>query len=257
MRIIKQNSAICSSKSHLAINTIHGINPCRAKETPRVKPVPEESVYAVLPFMTPVVAAMVELQLLTGMRPGEVTIIRPCDLEMDGDMWHYYPEKHKNLYRDYDRIISIGPREQNILRPFLLRNRKCYCFSPKESESYRRKKMFEDRKTPLHYGNRPGTNQIADAKRKPGDCYDSAAYRRAVERAINKAIKTYKAEGKDIGLLVKWTPYQLRHTAATKARKMFNYETAGALLGHSNMSATAVYAERNQGLADEVAKKLG
>jgi integrase len=54
-----------------------------------------------------------------------------------------------------------------------------------------------------------------------------------------------------------WTPYQLRHTAATKARKMFNYETAGALLGHSNMSATAIYAERNQGLADEVARKFG
>jgi len=55
----------------------------------------------------------------------------------------------------------------------------------------------------------------------------------------------------------KWTPYQLRHTAATKARKLFNYETAGALLGHSNMSATPVYAERNQGLADEAARKFG
>jgi len=55
----------------------------------------------------------------------------------------------------------------------------------------------------------------------------------------------------------KWTPYQLRHTAATKARKLFNYETAGALLGHSNMSATAIYAERNQDLADDVARKFG
>lgn len=38
---------------------------------------------------------------------------------------------------------------------------------------------------------------------------------------------------------------------------MFNYETAGALLGHSKMSVTAIYAERNQGLADEAVKKFG
>ncbi len=35
------------------------------------------------------------------------------------------------------------------------------------------------------------------------------------------------------------------------------YETAGATLGHKNMSATAIYAERNQGLADKAARKFG
>ena len=33
--------------------------------------------------------------------------------------------------------------------------------------------------------------------------------------------------------------------------------SAGAALGHKNMSATAIYAERNQGLADEAARRLG
>jgi len=41
--------------------------------------------------------------------------------------------------------------------------------------------------------------------------------------------------------------------AATKVRREMGYETAGATLGHTNMSATAIYAERNQGLADEAA----
>jgi len=49
----------------------------------------------------------------------------------------------------------------------------------------------------------------------------------------------------------------MRHTMATKVRKEMGYETAGATLGHTNMSATAIYAERNQGLADEAAKRLG
>ena len=35
------------------------------------------------------------------------------------------------------------------------------------------------------------------------------------------------------------------------------YECAGATLGHTNMSATAIYAERNQGLADEATKRFG
>ena len=57
--------------------------------------------------------------------------------------------------------------------------------------------------------------------------------------------------------LPKWTLYQLRHTAATKVRKEFGYESAGATLGHTKMSATEIYAERNQGLADEAARRLG
>ncbi len=42
-----------------------------------------------------------------------------------------------------------------------------------------------------------------------------------------------------------------------KVRKETGYECAGATLGHTNMSATAIYAERNQGLADEAAKRFG
>lgn len=30
----------------------------------------------------------------------------------------------------------------------------------------------------------------------------------------------------------------------------FGFESAGAALGHTNMSVTVIYAERNQGLAD-------
>ena len=107
-------------------------------------------------------------------------------------------------------------------------------------------------------GNTVGSNTKDNPNRTAGDVYGFQAYGKAVRRAVNAARKDIKARGGNPDKeLPKWTPYQLRHTAATKARKMFNYETAGALLGHSNMSATAIYAERNQGLADEVAKKIG
>jgi hypothetical protein len=52
-----------------------------AKEGQPVKPVPEPLLEAVKPLVWSPVRAMIELQLLTGMRPGEVCQMRRCDLE--------------------------------------------------------------------------------------------------------------------------------------------------------------------------------
>ena len=233
----------------------------RAKESKPVKPVDEQHVYAILAHTTPVVATMIELQLLTGMRPGEMCLIRPCDLDRSGPVWHYYPEKHKNAYRSIERVVAIGPRGQELLRPFLLRPEDAYCFSPVEAEKQRREKLTAQRQTPLCCGNRVGTHRKDDLKRTTGDQYDSKSYRRAVQYAIAACNKARRAKAKAAGvkpnLVPKWTPYQMRHTTATKVRKEMGYECAGATLGHTNMSATAIYAERNQGLADEAAKRFG
>jgi integrase len=235
---------------------------CAARETEKRRPVEERHVYAILPYTTPVVAAMIELQLLTGMRPGELVILRPCDIDRSGKVWHYTPAHHKTQYRGDERIISIGPRGQDILTPFLLRPAETYCFSPAESEKQRREKMSLERITPLCCGNVPGSNVKEDPKKTPGNEYDSMSYGKAVRHAITAANKAIKeaAKEKEIekpDLIPVWTPYQLRHTAATKVRREMGYETAGATLGHTNMSATAIYAERNQGLADEAARRLG
>ncbi len=54
-----------------------------------------------------------------------------------------------------------------------------------------------------------------------------------------------------------WSPNRLRHTAATEIRRRYGLEEAGAVLGHSKMSATEVYAERDRGLAVKVAAEVG
>jgi integrase len=59
-----------------------------ARETPKRRPANENNVYAVLPHTTPVIAAMIELQLLTGMRPGELVIMQPCDIDRNSEVWH-------------------------------------------------------------------------------------------------------------------------------------------------------------------------
>ena len=183
----------------------------RAKESPPVKPVDERHVYAVLPYTTPVVAAMIELQLLTGMRPAELVTLRPCDIDRSGKVWHYYPEKHKNQYRGIERIVSIGPRGQELLRPCLLRPETAFCFSPAESERQRIEKASRERKTPLSCGNRVGTNRKTDPKRIIGNQYDSDSYRKAVQYAISACNKQRRAEAKAAGvepeLIPHWTPY--------------------------------------------------
>ncbi|MHC5118078.1 MAG: tyrosine-type recombinase/integrase [Planctomycetota bacterium] len=150
----------------------------RAKESKRILPVDERNVYAILPYTTPVVAAMIELQLLTGMRPTEMCLLRPCDLDRSESVWHYYPEKHKNAYRNIERIVSIGPRGQELLRPFLLRAKDAYCFSPAESENQRRQKLTAQRKTPLSCGNRVGTNRKTQPALTFKEHYDAISYKR-------------------------------------------------------------------------------
>ncbi len=233
-----------------------------ARETADRRPVAEEHVRAVMPYMTPVTAAMVQIQLLTGMRPGELCLMRPMDLKRNKKIWHYLPERHKNLYRDLERIVSIGPRGQEILRPFLKRAEEAYCFSPAESERQRRIQLNQQRKTPLSCGNRVGSNRKDNPQRRPGEMYDSASYAKAVRYAIDAANREIKREAKKAGndkpkLIPYWTPYQLRHTLGTKIRDEMGVETAGAALGHKNMSATEIYAQRNQGLADEAALRFG
>jgi integrase len=231
---------------------------CAARETEKRRPAEERHVYAILSYTTPVVAVMIEIQLLTGMRPGELVIMRPCDLDRSDRVWHYSPARHKTQYRGDERIISIGPRGQELLRPFLLRPTEAFCFSPAESEKYRREKLSQQRKTPLSCGNVPGSNIKEHPKCRHGEVYDVMAYGKAVKHAITVARKVIKQRGDNPDKeLPYWTPYQLRHTAATKVRREMGYETAGATLGHTNMSATAIYAERNQGLADEAARRFG
>jgi integrase len=60
-----------------------------ARETDPILPVDDATVDATLPHLPSVVADMVRLQRATGMRPSEVCVLRPCDLDSTGDVWTY------------------------------------------------------------------------------------------------------------------------------------------------------------------------
>src|SRR5262249_11821594 len=115
-----------------ALRAVRGLAKGRGEggEADPVKPVALPHVEAVLPFLNRQLAAMVRLLLLTGMRPNEVCIMRTCDIDVSGAVWLYRPARHKTAHRGKDRIIALGPKAQEVLRPWLKPALETYLFSP-------------------------------------------------------------------------------------------------------------------------------
>ena len=80
-----------------ALSMVAGLRKGRsdARETEPIKPVDEGVVEATLEHLPEVVADMVRVQLHTGMRPGELVIMRPQDIDRSGKAWLYRPSRHK------------------------------------------------------------------------------------------------------------------------------------------------------------------
>lgn len=246
-----------------------------AREPEPVQPVADDMVDATLPYLAPQVRAMVELQRMTGMRSGEVCIMRTADISTSGSVWTYTPHRHKNTHRGHARIVCLGPKAQEILRPWLRTDLNAYLFQPAEVDQWRREQRHAKRQTPLAYGNRPGTNRVRKSKRKAGDCYTSGSYGRAVLYGCEVAFKvprslrrpandeTQEQKQERLQLLAAWRamntwhPHQLRHRFATDARERFDLETARILCGHKHAAVTEIYAKANHHKALEAAAKIG
>ena len=101
-------------------------------ERPPVTPVSKEQVAATLPHLPPMLRDMVVIQRLCGCRPGELLIVRPIDVEINGEVWRYRPRRHKTEHHGKQRIICLGPRAQQLLAPYLGGPPDAYCFSPRK-----------------------------------------------------------------------------------------------------------------------------
>jgi integrase len=236
---------------------------CDAKEAEPVKPVSDEHVYPVLEWVSAQVRTMIQVQLLTGARPGEVCAMRPCEIDRSVNPWKWTPTHHKNEHRDQSRVIYIGPKAQAIIAPYLLRPADAYLFSAREAESASRADRNAARRTPLNAGNAPGRNTVAfktNPKRRAGPCYTVDSYRRAIARACDRAdawVKGGMIIGNDERAIPRWHPHQLRHTAGTRIRAEYGLEGAQFVLGHKTLSAAQIYAERSEKLGREIMSEVG
>src|SRR5208283_1332665 len=93
------------------------------------------------------VAAMVQVQLLTGCRTEEVLAMRGCDLTPGEPNWEYRPAWHKNAWRGQQRGVPLGPRAQAIVKEFIKLDPESYLFSPQDVAKAIQERRKVDRKS--------------------------------------------------------------------------------------------------------------
>ncbi len=171
--------------------------------------------------------------------------MRAADIDMsDPTCWIYRPERHKSEHHEREREIFIGPRARELLRPYLDVAPTGYLFSPRRAEEQRRMNQRARRKSPLtpsQRAPRPGTNPT----RQPGEVYDDGSYRKAIRRVCEK-----------LGVPI-WFPNQLRHSAATEIRRRFGREASQAVLAHSELGTSQIYAEVDRTAAYRILSDMG
>jgi integrase len=280
-----ENELIQPSVLH-ALQAVRGLQRGRtaARETEPVSPVSPVVVEDTVPFLNRQLAAMVRVQLLTGARPGEVCILRACDIDMSGKVWLYRPGshrgqtgEHKTAHHGHQRIIAIGPKAQEVITPFLSLDTRVYLFSPWDAREERYAAMRKGRQTKVQPSQT--SRRKARPRRGPGRRYTVSSYGHAIAKACDSAFPPPEplARRKDETHHKwrerltpeqqeelrrwqrehRWHPHQLRHTRATELRREFGLDAARVVLGHRSPQITEVYAEIDVSKAAEVMERLG
>lgn len=214
----------------------NGVKPAK-----KVKPAPPEDIEAILPVLNPVVRAMVQLQVLTGARPGEIRRLSTGQIDRSVDPWIYNPTHHKTERFGAVRQIPLGPRAQEILKDWLKADPDAPIFSPREACRI----VWEASYSPKRTDKQRASKRAKNPRWHLGAMYSSDAYRWAIELACSRA------------RVPVFSPNQIRHTYATRVRREYGPEAAQVLLGHAKANTTELYAERDLDKAIAIAKKIG
>jgi integrase len=243
-----------------ALEAVRGLQRGRteARETKPVQAVSRAVVEDTLPLLRPMQADMVRLQLETGMRPGELVVMRAIDLDTTGKVWLYRPGsdqgqngQHKTAHHGHTRIVPIGPKSQEIIHRYLVADTHAYIFTPARNMEERSIALRLSRKTKVQPSQRHRRKR--KPKKKPGFVYAVTTY----ARAIAEAIKRHNAGEPEAEHIPHWHPHQLRHTRALELKREAGLDVARAVLGHKNPIITEHYAGLDIAAAAEVMAKIG
>jgi integrase len=234
------------AETALSLRTVRAVRLGKGgREIPRVPAVEPWAVEATLPHLHPTVRAMVELQLLAGLRPGELCALRRRDVSTDPRelvplpgtgrsiaalkcgqtaVWLAVPGSHKTLGRGKPRAACLGPQAQAVVRPLLDRPPAALLFSPAKA---------------------------------PGKSFTTQSYGKCVAAAVWRANRGRCRADPPEPMVPDWRPNQLRHRAATEASEATDRSHAAAFLGHAGVDVIDVYLEQELRKAATVAAKIG
>ncbi len=206
------------------------------EEDEPVPPAPIRSVAAAMLHSPPALRAMMRLQWLVGMRPGEACRLAAAEVALDGvaevrtkrglrrivlaPSWAFQPGRHKTRRRGKNLVYALGPRARALLRPFLENQLEGPVFRTARGRGW----------TPDRYG-----KEVA------------AALARA--NAARAALGLAPVEA--------FSPNQLRHSFVTRADAAVGLERASKMVGHASLATSEIYIERELGQAAADAEQLG
>lgn len=203
-----------------------------AREVAKREAVKIDDVRLTAKQLTPVLKAMVRVQLATGMRPSELCNMRPCEIDRSGSEWIYRPAKHKTAHKGITKAIPIVGDAREAIEDYINRPANKYLFSPRESMLWHIINKLANKDTVI------GLESVQWL----GEKYSPTSYRQSIQRAAKRA---------KVSL---WYPYQIRHLALSEVRKALNVEAAQALAGHARVDMTEHYAGISEERAIEAAK---
>ena len=213
-------------------------------DNPEREDVPDDVIRRTLPFLPPLLMAMIQVQRMTGCRPSEIFNMKAgeIDRKSDPDLWLYRPAHHKTEKKTKrKKVVPLGKPEQELIAPYLEgKTGGEAIFSPRRAMQERTAERRANRKSKLTPSQRARDEARAAKPSAYSEFYDRHSYRQAIEYAIKKANRRLPDDEK----LPHWTPYQIRHTAATELELETDIENAQILLDHESLNTTKRYTKK-------------
>ena len=222
-------------------------------DNPEREEVPDDVIKRTLPFLSPTLAAMVQVQRLTGMRPSEVCKMRVGDVDVkrDPELWYYVPGSHKTEEHIGKKAIPLGKPEQNLITPYLVgKKSNDAIFSPQTAMEERNAIKRANRKTKRTPSQQARDEARAKNPKQYKETYDENSYRKAIEYGIIRGNKVLPEEEK----IPHWFPYLLRHSAATMTELEIGLDESQALLAHKTADMTRRYSKAQLRIREKLAR---
>jgi integrase len=251
---------VCEPELYHRISCVKGLYKGQdgVKEAPPVKPADIDAIHALVPFLSPQVGAMLQLQFYCGMRAGEVRLMRACDIDTSAPIWLYYPHKHKTEWRGHSQVKAIPKIAQEIIQQFMGPDREAYLFSPQDAAAWHAAELLKGRvprKTPRYPSEARRVQRLSRnrarrvSKKVPGKCYSTQSYRQAIVRGFDRAEKAGVT-------ITRFTPNMVRHSIVTFVSRELGQQKAQRWAGHLSLDTTQLYDERQLVELLEIAEQL-
>ena len=262
-----------------------------AAESEPVAAVPESDLAATLAHLAAPVRAMVEVQLWSGCRPGEVVGMRGRDIDTAGlsvagvRVWVYRPADHKGEHLDKDRVIFLGPKAQEVIHPWLKADAAAPLFASASPRWRGRAYSVSGYRQAIERACVQAA--LADiAAKGPADAAALKSLEEAAGKAqtvsamvrarrpkpaaaeLKKAVAAATAAAQEFRRALAaaveahkapgpWHPHRLRHNAAERLEAEHGLEAAQYVLGHSMPDTTRIYSQAHRRKAAEVMGRSG